>query len=205
MRIEYGRRYDGSYYDGDFSYQISPTMAVVASFRQDVSIQQATVNNALANLGTDEFGNFINAETGLPFSTTGADADLSQVDNVNQNRNFNVSLSGSRGRNNFGGSISWSNSKTRAQARSQSTRAASLTYGRTLTPKADMGLNASWSDSTDNTAADVTTVNVSATFGYRIGDQVNGSAVLSHLRRDSRVATSDLDENTVSARLQITF
>lgn len=205
LRVEYGRRYDGSYYNGDFSYQISPSMALVGSFRQDVTIQQSSVNNAFANLVTDDDGNFIDSTTGLPFSQAGAGDDLSEVDNVSRTRDFNLSLSGTRGRNTYGGVISWSNNKTRAQSRDQSTRGVNFNFDRELTPKANFVVAAGLSDTTDNTAADSTTANISASLDYRIGDSVIGGATLSYLRRNSRDPTVELDENTLSARLQITF
>lgn len=205
INVEYGRDFDDDHIQGDARFQITPTITLTATAVHQFAVTQTQISNGLQNLAVDENGNFIDATTGLPFTGSPTGGDLSEVNNVTRTQTYSLALSGSRGRNTYGMQTSVRDETNNLSGRKTTTMSSSANYRRSLSPYTTASLSASVSGTDDNTSDDVTTASISASLSYRLGDNISGSTAYTHSQTDSSGAGGDRMENTITARLQISF
>lgn len=203
--VEYGRDFEDNHIQGNASFQISPTMRLTASAAHQFAVTQQQISNNLNDLTVDENGNFIDTTTGLPFTGSPLGSDLSEVNNVTRTQTYTLSLNGSRGRNTYGVVSSLREEDNELSGRQTTTLTSSANVGRNLTPHLSANLSAQVSGTEDNTSDDVRTANLTAGLSYQLGANVSGTANYTFTQTDSSGTGGDRMENTITARLQISF
>jgi uncharacterized protein (PEP-CTERM system associated) len=204
LRLEYGQRYDSSNITGDFSYAISPRTLLKGSYTVSLQTQQQALNNILNNLVTDEDGDLIDPDTGLPVDPNFQDGDL--VDTTFKTERFKLGLSGSRGRNGFSLSLDHTNRDFGAGDGSDATLSFGGTFNRRLTPRASANLGARYSTALESrtSGGKDTTMSGNASFNYNFGNEFSGVLRYNYLNRDSE-STTGLSENQISLRFRKAF
>lgn len=203
--VEYGRNFDDNHIQGSATFRVTPTITINASAVHQFSVVQSQIAAGLQSLNVDQDGNFIDDNTGLPFTPTTQGSDLSEVNNVTRTQTYTLALSGTRGRNNYGMSTSVQEQTNNISGRKTTTLSSSGNLSRRLSPETTANLSASISGTEDNSSSNTQTGTVQAGLSYRLGANVSGSANYTFLQSNSSAAGGDRRENTITARLQITF
>ena len=201
-----GRRFGGDSYEGSFAYRLSSALQLRADYSETVTTQQEQLSDPFDFLTVDEFGNLIDARTGLPVDPDNAGFDLTFGDAVFRTRTFRMGLSGSRLRNGYSLSASVSRRDvTGATPRESQTTSLSASYRRELSPRLSWALTGAVADTEDDARSDTATYRLSTTLNYRLSETLDSSLVLRRLDRTSSGGGGDITENSLVLTLRKSF
>lgn len=203
--IEYGRDFDDNHIQGNATFRITPTLSLTATAAHQFNLAQQQLSRGLQDLTVDEQGNFIDSSTGQPFTGTPVGSDLSEVNNVTRTQTYTLGMNGSRGRNTYGLLSSVREETNSLSGRKTTTLTSGARFGRALSPHLRANLSAQLSGTEDNSSNDIRSTNLSAGLSYRLGENVTGATNYTFTQTDSSGTGIDRMENTITARLQITF
>ncbi len=193
VSAQIGYRFGDVVYDVDLSY--APTSQDTVTGSYIVNIQSASESLADTDI-LDAQGDLIQPE----FSTT------TYVDDVTKTKTLNLAWSGSRGRNDYGLSSSFIEREVLSTESSDRVVSMRGNFGRQITPRADISLNAGYNKTMDGqTAGDQDTVyNFGSSYNYEFGNGLTGTAAYNFLERQNDTS-GDVTENSLTISIRKSF
>lgn len=191
--FQVGKRFDDVVFDVDVSY--APTSADFLTMTYRESIQ--TADQSLANVDIlDEQGELVQPN----FTVT------DYVDDVTKTKRFAINWTRNRGRNGYRLGGNFVDREFLSTNDGDTVLSVNAGYDRQLTPRADLSLSTSYSETLDGSSPldEDKVYRIGANYSYNFGKGLSGSIVYNFLHRDE-AGTADLTENSLSLSINKRF
>lgn len=204
-RLTYGRRFNGSNWNAETSYQLSPTAFIGLRYLETIQTSAQQQIGQVGQIGVDPLGRIINTQTGLPFLP--GDPLLGLTNAAFRQERFSVNGNLTSGRNRYSGEVFYEKREFETQA-ANDTKVKGLTanWSRSLTPLLDFTFALSYAqtdfetiDRQDDYYTAVTSLS------YRLSQTAQARLSYRHTDRRSDAASGDLVENFVAVTLTKSF
>lgn len=205
FRLEYGRRFGGTIWSGDMSYQIGPKTSLTASYEEDIQTQTGAFTDALAGLVRDPTtGLLIDPVTGVAVDPNVPRVDF--ADDTFKTRSFDIAINGTRGRNSFNVSAFFVTQDFDSGGGSNQFWGIDASIDRRLRRTLDGGLQANFSQTSESRGGggEDKLFRGTAFLTLSLSESFTGSLTYTYLKRESDFA-SGLQENLISLRVRKEF
>ncbi len=200
VRIEKGRRYQGSNLSLDASYQMTPTILMSATFSQSLETQQQGRQGRLRGLVADPFtGELVDPITSIPEDPNSSDFSLDNSSFQQDLARFGIA--GARGRNSFNFGADYTSRDFKTGSVKENQVGVNLNYRRQMQRNLSGSIVLGYTDILQSRipAGGDTTYESSAQLSYVLSKMFTTSLEYARLLRISGADTSDdLSEDTVT-------
>ena len=204
-------RYDRNYVSGSGSYEITPNLNALASYSEGIQTTQDQLINNTSTLGVDDYGNFVDTRTDLPYSPRNS---LFGLNNGLGNLAYRdkigtASLHGFDDRNTYDARFTYEqrSSSSSVISSTQESYGVLASFGRSLNPdlRAILTLQYINTDygSPDNRNDDL--YRGSGSLSYALSETLHATVTYTYLARLSNAPGAAVRENTVILGLRKDF
>ncbi len=204
-------RYDRNYVSGSGSYAISPNLNALASYSEGIQTTQDQLISNTSSLGVDEYGNFIDTRTNLPYSPRNS---LFGVNNGLGNLAYRqkigtAALHGFDERNTYDARFTYEQRSSSSSVLSSTQESYGVigSFGRSLRPDLRAILTVQYIN-TDYGAPDGRNDDIyrgSGSLAYSIGETLRATLTYTYLVRLSNAPGATVRENTLILGLRKDF
>lgn len=207
LQLTYGWRFDRGNLGFDFAYDISSESQFTASFVEGIETTARLASRGLEFLEVDEFGNFVDLHTGLPFDAIEAGFGLNDNDSAFFMRRGEAAITGGFDRNRLSAVAFGETREFDTTGETERVIGANLNWSRPISQRTSLGVNALYTNTDFGTMDDRVDnlFGLNARINYRISE--NASASLGYART-MRISTEELEEfteNFVSVRVRLQY
>lgn len=204
VKLTYGRRFFRSDVGFEAKYDIGPQTHLFASYVQALQTGETRFASGLDQLALGPNGAFVNARTGLPFTSDTSVFGISSAAFID--KRFQVELRATRGRNTYAAAAYDESRVQDAPAGTEKIHGGTLGWSRQLRRTLALNLGATYEHTTfgDGSGRRDTLYSISAGLAYRLSPTATAQLSVLRSSRQSNEAGQDIDDNivTVSFRKQ---
>ncbi|MBL4722003.1 MAG: TIGR03016 family PEP-CTERM system-associated outer membrane protein [Alphaproteobacteria bacterium] len=205
LRFEVGHRFGGTNISADASYKFGTKAALTISYEEEVKTERQNLTDNLNNVARDDAGQgLIDPLTGLPANPNALNFDF--LDKTTLQKTFSIALNGQSGRNSY----NISSSANIQEDKNLNTEDVVVTFAaninRRIWPDLSGGVNMNISSTIQSSSGAEDIIFTSGAFlSYTLQKNFSGDLRYNYLKRDSKVAGDDLEENTLSLSIRKQF